>query len=308
MDNNIYNLHLALMPRKKKDTTNDAIVRPEGYDILVGFIKKFTYRDEEAKEKMWGHPEVGRVYRIIHDKNGYRLHIGRENNDAGLDGLFLGKKLKGEQDSFIFQIEIVTPDNFLDLNISREDTISVTQWLTTDNKDMWARLVMEANGGTHVINSIEDITKLRDLIEKNTPPVEEFKLVDSTVSFQAARDDSGNVSQDDVNIAKSLSHSLNVICDNEPDSFYTIVDILSYIASTYHDKYENSGMPNITKPLLVNSAVGAPMNLYAVMKYAQRYITTGHEKSYNVKDIFKIIHYALFELQRRKTNDKKANG
>lgn len=266
------------MARKKKEQPSDP-GRPEGYEVLIGFVKKFTFVDH-TPEEMNGHPTEGRCYRLIRDNQGYRLHIGRENNDAGLDGLYLGDKLKAKRRTFSYDIEIVTPQNFLELGIHNDDLTKVVDWQTTDNADMWERLKKEAEGTVDVVRQLSDLLKL----DKEETPVE------TSITFHAP----------DIDIAKRLSNSLNTISDKEPEAFFAILDVIEYIASTYSDKYNSPSMPNLTKSLLVSSDVGAPMNAHAIMKYAQRYITTGYEKSYNVKDMFKAIHYALFEVQRRR--------
>ncbi len=278
------------MPRKKKEVTP----RPEGYEILIGYIREFTYNDDFA-DQMGGHPLAGRCYRIIKDKEGYRIHIGRENNQLGLDGLYLGKKLKSKQPQYKFDIEVVTPTNYLDLGINKEDTKKVVEWLESDNADMWAQLKAESEGTTGVLQQLSDIVKFREEIENRADEVNDAEL-----KFSARPDIHGQFDTRDIEVAQRMANGLNIISDNEPDAFYTIVDLIEYIASTYSDKYNSKEIPNVTKPMLTNSTVGAPMNMYSVMKYAQRYVTPGYEKSYNVRDVFKLIHYGLFELQRRR--------
>lgn len=267
------------MPRKKPEQPQEP-GRPEGYDILIGFIKKFQYSDPGVTAQMNNHPTEGRCYRLIKDNYGYRIHLGSDTNERQYDGLILGDKLKDKKTLFSYNIVVVTTSNYLDLGLTQEDTMKVLEWITTDNADLWKTLSAEAAHRERAESA--SLSEALQIEFENTPaprPAEVHAPIDEAVL---------------------LSASLNTISMREPEAFMTLLEIINYIASTYGDKYENSGMPNVTKPLLVSSSAGANMNMYAVMKYAQRYITVGHEKSYNIKDLYKMIHYALFEIQRRK--------
>jgi hypothetical protein len=266
------------MPRKKKEEAPKE-GRPEGYDILIGYIKKFTYSDQSITEQMNNHPTPGRCYRLIKDTHGYRIHIGGENNQKGYDGLILGDKLKDSKNLFSYHIVVVTPSNYLDLGLSEDDTYKVVEWLTTDNADLWKTLKEEADHKETVVTTIGNALEVEFKDKVQIDPIEvETKIAEAIL----------------------LSHSLNTISEKEPEAFDALLDVIEYISSTYSDKYNSPGMPNATKSILVASAVGAPANMCAAMKYAQRYMTTGFPKSYKVQDLYKIIHYALFEIQRRK--------
>jgi hypothetical protein len=288
------------MPRKKKEQAP----RPEGYDILIGFVNKFKYSDEE--EDMNGHPAIGKCYRLIKDHRGFRIHIGRENLKRPMDGLYLSdivpvdNTIKGKTPYFTFEITLVTPENYLDLEIDKDDLKKVAKWLSTDNEDMWDQLRKEADNTSTVITGLADLLKLREKMEDEARKIEESP---ATVSFSPVRDSNGAPHPDDVRGARILSHSISLISEKEPDALGALVDYLEYMATTYDDKYESRELPNVSKAVLIESAIAAPINMWQVMKYAQRYMTTGYEKSYNTKDLYKIIHYTLFEIQRRKYQD-----
>jgi hypothetical protein len=146
------------MSKKKVDTEGDS----SRFDIQIGFIRRWDYFTTESVDQMSGHPMVGRVYRLIKDPIGYRLHIGRENNEIGLDGLFLGKSLIAERPDFAFDIEVVTPENYLNLPLSNEDAEQVIKWILEDNKDLWENLKKEEEGtATAAIGKLADVLKLR---------------------------------------------------------------------------------------------------------------------------------------------------
>ena len=140
------------MARNKKE-------EPE-YDVKIGFVHEFIVHDERYADRMNGHPAEGRVYRLIKDPQGYRLHIGRENNDANLDGIFLGHELEGEQRAFSYRIEIITPENYLKLPIKSEDVITMASWITNDNKDLWDNIERERSGEIPVVRTQADLVEL----------------------------------------------------------------------------------------------------------------------------------------------------
>jgi hypothetical protein len=265
---------------RKRKSTQPQEGRPEGYEILIGYIKSFDYHNDEAREQMQGHPAVGRCYRVIKDDTGYRLHIGPENNDLQFDGLHLGARLKAKKTYYSFEIEPVTPKNLLDLKLSKDELQQVSEWMDSDNADLWSKLHTEAerlSAEKAFAGIIADALTAR--------PEEDIEIVFKT---------------NDLESSKLLADSLNTISEKDPEAFLAILDSLVYIASTYADKYESKDFPNVSKQIITKGTVGGPINMWQCMKYAQRYMTEGYEKSHNIKDVFKIIHYALYEIQRRR--------
>lgn len=109
--------------------------------ILMGYVNKFDYVDESEQDLLGGHPLPGRVYRLIKDDSGYRLHIGRENNDAHIDGWMLGKKLKNKLRAYSFDIQIIDAENYADIKLHPEDVTKMVEWLKDDNKDLYDYLL-----------------------------------------------------------------------------------------------------------------------------------------------------------------------
>lgn len=153
------------MARKRK--TNEE--SEAEYDVLVGFIHEFKFHSEEDITRLSGHPIEGRVYRLLKDPYGWRVHIGRENNKEGLDGLYLGDQevyeistglLKSEQRRYNYKIEIITPTNYLNLPLVEEDRARVLEWIQSDNTDLWEGLKREQSGEVPVIRTGTDLLKL----------------------------------------------------------------------------------------------------------------------------------------------------
>lgn len=109
--------------------------------ILIGYVKSFDYTDEQEAAMLNGHPIPGRVYRVIQDSKGYRLHIGREANPMGIDGWMLGSRLKNRLRAYSFDIQIINPENYSDFNIHPDDVKKMLEWLNNKNKDLYDYLI-----------------------------------------------------------------------------------------------------------------------------------------------------------------------
>jgi hypothetical protein len=101
---------------------------------------------------------------------------------------------------------------------------------------------------------------------------------------------------DDVHILSSeiVNPSLKLFdedLDKEVNKFIT------YLESTYGDKYEGD-TNNYAKQKLL-SKEGKSANIFTALKYIKRYDTVGYKKSENIQDLYKAMHYLLFELQRK---------
>ena len=78
----------------------------------------------------------------------------------------------------------------------------------------------------------------------------------------------------------------------------TVEEIVSYLLSTYDEKYVNSPIGNPSIEVLYSAEHGKGVNIFNALKYIQRYMSEGFEKSDNPKDVVKAIHYLIFELTR----------
>nr|DAJ27995.1 MAG TPA: hypothetical protein [Caudoviricetes sp.] len=93
---------------------------------------------------------------------------------------------------------------------------------------------------------------------------------------------------------------LSEIAEIEPDVANAITLVIDHVRGTYGDKYAKGITKGIdTKQMLYDAEKGDLLNVYQISRYAQRYITDGSEKSHLIKDLFKMCHYAIFEIVRR---------
>lgn len=109
-------------------------------------------------------------------------------------------------------------------------------------------------------------------------------------------------------IIAEITDKLNVIGEAEPDTLDAINLFLGHVAGTYGDKYEkNANNPVETKKMLYDKEIGSSLNIYQSLRYHQRYGTAGHKKSRLLNDLFKAMHYLLFELTRRVMHNELDN-
>lgn len=147
------------MARKKKETEKE-------YDILIGYVRTFDFEEPLDRARLSGHPKIGGIYRLLKDPQGWRLHIGRENNAEGMDGLYLGELsiynkdkdvIKGTFGRYSFEIMVLNTNNYLDFELSMEDHKQLIEWLDTDNADLWERLEKEKRGEATVTRRPGDL-------------------------------------------------------------------------------------------------------------------------------------------------------
>jgi hypothetical protein len=78
-----------------------------------------------------------------------------------------------------------------------------------------------------------------------------------------------------------------------------LFELHNYIDSTNNDKYESESYIDTQKMMLEGTGEYQLMN---VAKYLRRYNSKGYEKSQNINDLFKALHYIMIEIARRKHN------
>lgn len=273
------------MPKKKKEQTEDAVK----HEILVGYVTDFTFQDKVAEAEFSGHPQQGRIYQIIRDEIfGYRLHIGSKFTKQGLlEGILLGTSLVGDiEGKWTFNIDIINSDNFLSFDLIEEDAAKLAYWFDTNNADLQetlekpvAKVATDENGVLVELNDAGEI--LGDFIEFT--PHEDGILLAEDIRMN------------------EFSHNLNLIYKKDSGLMEVLTDLTAYLATTFGDKYEATKRPNFSKAFLHNSN-SPDVAIFNTMKYLQRYTTVGFDKSANIKDVYKAIHYLLFELERAKNN------
>lgn len=241
-------------------------------NIIFLFIKEFKYKDPIAEQAMNMHPYEGRVYRAVkEDSGGYLLHVGSHRTLHGEDGLRLSR-LKSNNKNWKCNIVEIDSDNITDLDITPEDMKLLVEW----DKEQNASLVQLIN---------------------NAPSVED----ENGIPY-----DLGNINIDipkeileNIQTREYSSGSFGALIEKDMEMGIVMSDLTDYLNSTYGDKYHGAAIS--TGPF-IESEYGKGFNCGNSLKYLSRYCTEGYHKSNNVQDLFKAIHYILFELKRRYKN------
>lgn len=100
-------------------------------------------------------------------------------------------------------------------------------------------------------------------------------------------------------LIKEAVEQLNNINSKEPDMARAITMLIGHVNGTYSDKYAKGVDSGIDTKAMLYSDDGKPINQYQIARYLQRYITKGSRKSNLLVDLFKMCHYALFDVVRR---------
>jgi hypothetical protein len=97
--------------------------------------------------------------------------------------------------------------------------------------------------------------------------------------------------------------ALEKIKEKDYELYSALTDVIEYLATTYDDKYASDDKIMDTKDFLYHKDFGKGANMFTASKYIQRYCTKGYSKSEKVIDLYKSIHYSIFELVRKKYYD-----
>ena len=100
-------------------------------------------------------------------------------------------------------------------------------------------------------------------------------------------------------LIKEAVKQLNNINSKEPDMARAITMLIGHVNGTYSDKYAKGVDSGIDTKAMLYGDDGKPINQYQIARYLQRYITKGSRKSNLLVDLFKMCHYALFDVVRR---------
>ena len=100
-------------------------------------------------------------------------------------------------------------------------------------------------------------------------------------------------------LIKEAVEQLNNINSKEPDMARAITMLIGHVNGTYSDKYAKGVDSGIDTKAMLYSEDGKAINQYQISRYLQRYITKGSRKSNLLVDLFKMCHYALFDVVRR---------
>lgn len=162
------------------------------------YIEKFQFNDLSEKDRFYGHPKEGKVYRAQKDGNMFKIPLESKDRSIGivLDGLSRSSEFEDDC-KWNYSIREVDEKNIGDLDISIDDLeIIAKEWN----------------------EAIEDKPKVLAERKSNTDDLKK-EIEDKDYS--------------DVFIA--MTDNLNDILDNDEEVFYILADVIKTLAYEFKD-------------------------------------------------------------------------
>lgn len=252
----------------------------ERYSVVYIYIDKFEYKIKMVGEQFNFEPQQGKVYRCVYDKKGkvWRLPI------SDVKGMVFSN-LEEDNEAFNCRILEFNYDNIKDITLPEEEIEKVIEW--ESNPEL----------NEKYLDVVLDLMNKDQKIEDNEVTIEldeehEGIIVPDNFDAVAVKEVMGDMLRDFMSVL-----------EGRDGVALTIADLLEYLATTYSDKYTDTLPPLDTKRFLYHHDHGTAVNMFCASKYMQRYMTKGYAKSNNPIDLFKAIHYLLFELSRVKISE-----
>ncbi len=235
-------------------------------NIVLVYVHDFEALKDDYRNQFNGHLRPGRVYRsVVETLKGKDIYrIKLDDSDAELKGMVLNG-LEGDFEDLKYRLDVINEHNTFDFRFEDEDIIRMAEWETTEHSDF----ISEVNGA-------------REKAQRD----DEFEP-DKTYDI------------DDV--AETI---LSKIYKKDGEFSIEILNLIDYLSSTYDDKYEDKDVPNFSKDVAMSGSMGKGANMFSASKYIKRYMTSGYEKSENPTDLYKAIHYLMFEHMRKGRNEE----
>jgi hypothetical protein len=261
-------------------------------DVKLIFVKEFTPKFKAPAS----HPKAGHVYRAIKRDapaigNFYQLLY--DNKDDNNLGMFIPRLVVDNPFYKCDMVEIEYED-LLDLDVDDSIFEKINEWGEDLTKGIDDKLLNRPT-----INNIDNEERM---------PIDKFiKILAEGISEAITDKEEQEIKEEPKRLIERNPRpqatpqqyvGLAIMEQEDPDFFKALTDMTNYFGETYGDKYRHSPMGNPGLALLYSKDHGKGANGYNSIKYIQRYMTEGFEKSGNPKDLYKAIHYILFELTR----------
>lgn len=262
------------------------------YEVLIGYVHDFTFRNEKAKEALEPHPIKGGIYRILKSpintfSDGvvrpegflYQLYVGKKNNKAKLDTIALGDCLSGNyDDKWSFTIDVLDKENYLDYDYNEGDLERLQKWLDTDNED------------------------IKKLLKKSPIPVNvtEGEVIRGEVPQesveQALSQVQNKIDEFDQTMLR-LSEGLTYLARIDQDILLPISTVVSRMASA-GEWFRNK--PDVARIMLLGSTSHEVAPMWAVANIQNYLLNDGKDPEYLEMAVINL----LYELQRFNKHQK----
>jgi hypothetical protein len=258
-------------------------------DVRLIYVSEFTPKFKAPAS----HPKARHVYRAIKREapaigNFYQLLY--DNKDENNLGMFI-PRLKVDNPFYKCEMKEIEFEDLAYLDVDESIFEKIATWGENFTKGIDDSLLNKPT-----INNIDSAEQM---------PIDKFikMLADGISSAITEKEASEDIILTDKQLeAKAATPSqyvgLAIMEKEDPEFFDALTKMTNYFGETYGDKYRHSPMGNPGLALLYSKDYGKGANGYNATKYIQRYLSNGFEKSGNPQDIYKAIHYLLFELTR----------
>jgi hypothetical protein len=251
--------------------------------IHIGYVNKFEFSETKMKDLLYPHPEKGRIYQIIQRQlpsglDVYELYIGRENNNAQMDTIFLGSELVGDygEDKWSHDISIITKSNYLDYEFEGDDLEKLNMWIKTKHSGL--KKLMKMKPKAHTI-------KEGKVVDNNgSTPVQAAPLI-------AAVEDLKRKIHDMETDLHEIVHGIELIRTKDAGMLRPVARVLSELGAMSE---AFSTRPDIVKASIMDSSSHEVTTILALANI-QNYIVSEGE---NTEHLVKAIINLLIELQR----------
>jgi len=244
------------------------------YQVAYLYIKNFEHKQFPVGERFNHEPLSGKIYKVIKDlkANSYRMVISGVEGES--EGIVFDKLIDSNR---VWEHEMVelTFENIASIDIPEEEAKKAIEWM-------------------------QDVEGEKEFIRWALLPPEEY-VSQKGESTQTNRKVDQHPEYADV--MRGIINNFHAISKGGDGVADVMVDLLEFLKTTYSDKYETADTPIRAKEFLYDRDHGTAVNMFCSSKYLQRYLTQGFDKSNNPMDLFKAIHYILFEIARVKITE-----
>lgn len=275
-------------------------------------------------------PLTGGVYMASRtEENGESVYEVYVTNNNGPSGVLL-KGADKKSGDFVYSLVELNKVNILDYELEGSQYVAISRWLK-GNIGEFSKLMgnvdIEFAGFDNQRARLEAAVEPQEELDEDAWYDEDEFNADTAEcdceSCKEVREQSKEIEPccgegecEDCEVAEA-EMDLMVVGDEEVKSMEALFllrqkdplmanvlsEVLTYLSSTYGDKYAASPLSTMG---VILAPVGKGFNMGNAAKYISRYITEGYSKSDNPQDVIKALHYCLFELMRR-NNQPKAN-
>jgi hypothetical protein len=257
------------------------------YEIAYLYFKEFTYKNPIVGERFNYEPSTSMVYRTVKDNKAKTWKVPIDTPVPNTDGLIFDR-LEDKNRTWEYEAIEVEFDTIVDEKIPESEVKKIMRWEDDDDT--------EKNNFMHKVLFPEEYK--RDDTPPDIPVIDEIKSKKTEIRRVKTNKIMGDDPFADA-LASLLDDYLSIV-DARDGVAVVIANLMEYLTTTYSDKYTDTSSPLNTKDFLYHDLHGKSVNMFSAVKYMKRYMTSGYGKSGNPVDLYKAIHYLLFELARIK--------